>query len=82
MFQRFQNSSCFFFSSINTVGDFNSFEFYENLMKKVAKYGMSQKQRHKLEKVHKQNVYQVEFYICSPKIYKIGPQTKKFVLRS
>ena len=34
-------------------------------MKKVTYCGLSQKLSHESKKDHKQNVYQIEFYVCS-----------------
>ena len=50
-------------------------------MKKVINCGLSTKLRHESKKVYKQNVYQVKFYVFSPKFNKIGPQTIKFKTR-
>ena len=37
--------------------------------------GLSQKLRHKSNKVHEENVYQIKIYVCSPKFKKIGQET-------
>ena len=46
-------------------------------MKKVINCGLSQKLKHDSKKIHEQNVYHFELYVCSQQFSKIGPQIKK-----
>ena len=46
-------------------------------MKKVRYCRLSQKLRHQWKKIHKQNVYQNNMYVWTPKLSRISPSTKR-----